>query len=461
MNKRIILILIISLLITSCAKENMNISETISLPKISKSPLEGIWQSSNKREIKEDNIEETDLGQLKNAYFYKDYYFLNGKYNKEVNYVAKNLDAKTYLPSRYSNEQIKEVIKGDKINVISIYKDGKLQDELILLAEDEMVLRDGDSFLYYKKIKDEISEEEIKKIIKNEEEIIDSEKNIDLGLLLGIKEEIYTGVYAYKSIYISVIDGKVKYFNLDDIAIPFRNGFYKLEVLRLADRDELILTDYDEMKEKSLDSKTFKNISFIGNYHISYESSEENKNWLGLYQLNHLENESRIKLDSVTNKNDLKRLRFYTRNKEDFIIDEYNFGLIRNSGDWKLVNREIKEEDEKQYYNDYEMNMTIPESILKNFNSTNQFANLIEKYPDIEDIFTSPNRELILVQWPNKWVLYRYKDSKLKDILLTIEKKENQSVIMEQWATEGYVKYWEQELKDILLNDKYNHKIKK
>ena len=71
------------------------------------------------------------------------------------------------------------------------------------------------------------------------------------------------------------------------------------------------------------------------------------------------------------------------------------------------------------------------------------------KFPFIKDAYTSPNGRIAIVLLDNKLLVYEIKEDEIDlNPLLNIDIKENEEVIMAEWANGSYVDYWENAFKN-------------
>lgn len=92
----------------------------------------------------------------------------------------------------------------------------------------------------------------------------------------------------------------------------------------------------------------------------------------------------------------------------------------------------------------------IPISLPKSITAYDELApswNEIQKtIPDASDAISSPKKDIVAVIVNHKLVLYSCMNGKIRNNLLDVALKENESIVMVQWASGQYVDKWSQEV---------------
>jgi len=131
---------------------------------------------------------------------------------------------------------------------------------------------------------------------------------------------------------------------------------------------------------------------------------------------------------------------------ENILKDESgeNLGLIRENGHWFLVGRVNFQENGANDYEDFNINVVPPVSLIAYDTLTLNWHKIRDRVPDALDAFTSPNKDIALIKTKNKLSVYPLGMEQLgENPLAEFDLQEGETVIMAEWATGSYVDSWE------------------
>lgn len=474
MNKRkwMILILLSCLLVSSCGSEELKVSNTIKSPKLIKSPIAGRWILEEYRQMPA--VEEEGSNKLiGQPALFKDNMIVVGDYFSEnVTYSTKNVESEDYLLYKYKLKPDYLDINLKRLDIVSIYSDQQFILEIIKIKEDEIIIYKDNKFLFFKKQAEYVTDKEIKTYIDIEKNLSGLLKIKDLsdesskaGILLGLKKELVEDdlkYWEYRTIYLKFNDlEKVEIYELDDILLPRKTGFYDVKVRREKSEsssfDEISVESRDERESLLTQSSNFmKNILYIGNDYISIENSKKGRNeFLRIYPLDYLSEKESLLLSEALDKETLNRIKKdIKRNEKEEVqkyFDERDFGLSRRNGYWTLIGRVDYKDNGLVKNEDYNIRAVTPKSIVNYDELSIPWSYIKTKIPELVDAFTSPNGDILIVQTYNHLKAYPIRDNKIiNEEIFDLEIDGRESIIMNEWANGIYADLWEEKVLSIL-----------
>lgn len=381
-------------------------------------------------------------------------------------------------------KKLEETVKGDYIDITSIYDSNKTYLNLISINDNEAYILFSDKIVRIKKVSDNIkvtlNEAKIKSSDNNKSSLalIDPKVNKDyyekdVGILLGIKEpaKVQDGYFekaVYKTFWISVINDKlqpIKVLN-NSLLLPRVNGFSNINLKSHFENgvidNELKVTskkkDEKEMKGELIKKGVYEEITFVGNDYIGLESYY-GKNFDGIYN-----SYSIIPIDMINTVSSMDIVNLFGKEQEEnYIIsesnamDKYNKGekeyyaqnrysnvtLQRKNGNWHLEGL-LNNKKDFDDYRTFDININ-PVPVLINYDTLmvpwSQVASLGR---DVEDIVTSPNGKVAITLSKNKLSIYEVTDGRLGERLGEINISHDEKIVMAEWAVGDYVKNWDE-----------------
>ncbi|MGI6733043.1 MAG: hypothetical protein ACOX4J_02535 [Anaerovoracaceae bacterium] len=98
---------------------------------------------------------------------------------------------------------------------------------------------------------------------------------------------------------------------------------------------------------------------------------------------------------------------------------------------------------EQPTYTDFDIKIVPSVSLVSYDTLVLSWPKIKDRVPDALDAFTSPNKDIALVQTKNKLTVYKIGAEQLSENpLAEIDIPENATVIMAEWATGSYVESW-------------------
>lgn len=471
---KIFLLTAILFLLSGCSFIDSEVSR-VEVPEVSKSPIEGKWTVTKcifPDDTNEDSFNYKDI-------IGTDFIFTNkgvvvgDLYTEEPNFKAKKVNAQEYLFKKYNIMKKQLSITNDSVYVIDIYDDDEFFYEVIKESEDVAYIYMKGFFAQITKSSSEISDSEFEKLIEKEKIKIDKSESVgqlnktENGFLLGLKSKDLDSKlpkWNYRTIYIKFLDDEVEdVYETDNIMLPKQNDFVNISVNRIEEngktKDNISITNTISLKNSLENSDGtyptedgIKNILFISPEYINVEkvkTSAEEIDRLYLYFMDSLDNRKKIALSDIVEKGEkvFKESANMTIKTNDRIFyDDFNIGLFRNNGYWKLMGR-VKIEGEKLRQEDFELNALLPKGIVKYDKLIIPMSEIKKEIPQARDAFISPNSKFLITLENNKLKVYNIENGKINN--KSIYEKELMPYtdpVMSEWAIGRYSQIWQRKI---------------
>lgn len=469
----IVFILLFTLSI-GCSKVSLKDTQAIKVPKNNNFIIEGNWLIEETKLIDENieiNQEEKALVKIE-----KNKISIGNKDYDNVNYKLKVVNGE-YVLSYEFNLKLNNIVENkEKIEVISMISHNKIIGEFIL-GED------NSGYLYYQGIlfKLKKSEEETnyinnKEIFKTDYQMEDY--NSPVGVMLALKstrQELEDGSYSdetYRTLWISFKDNDIQpVLEKDYIVFPRMKGIWTIKKNVINDSNNHI--EYFKANKmdgaegnitldniKTNTNNIYKNITFISNDYISMEIYQGNnfENKFPVYKtipIDNINSDKGLSIEEIYSEEDKQqyksnfdiKLKSLTSQKEiNSNLDYSNFKVDRLEGKWRLIGNIPSLDGEN---NPYTININPVGKILNYDRLLISWKEFKSKFPFIKDAYTSPNGRLAIVIVDNNLLVYEIEEDEINlNPLLNIDIKENEEVIMAEWANGSYVDSWEKAFKN-------------
>lgn len=365
-------VLILGIIFTSCNKNSPEeLSDLILTPKIDTSIIEGTWQVTKVEEITGvNNTSPPKVGDR--LYINNDLVAINKEYAQPPSFTSKYVNLNEYLENRgypFENIDLKE-----SVIVVNASEGQFFSRDFIKRSDEEIFYIADNNLVYLRKVSDHVSEEIIddyKKIAKNNRQkgAENSVSEEETSLLLGVRERTDLSnnqvEYNYYSYLIKIPnDDNIKYQKANDIFLRGQDEFWKIRSKKsnlsgFYDNIEAFPVRLEnQMDEQSnIDRYSFRDfdmnirLNFVDKNYISFSYQRQlfdnTINKYGFVATNELEDNRLISIDEFTGDKDaFEQFQYMVINEstsidsevktEDIKIDNTNFGLVRDSGNWVM-----------------------------------------------------------------------------------------------------------------------------
>ncbi len=478
--KRLVMIIAIITLLTSCVPNGEEVIEDSYLPRNDKPPISGSWEVKDyigegysNRTTADFPLEITDR-----CLFHADAVVIGNSYVLKPVFRVRQVDVSDYLIQKYRTNASDLQIDREEVLVVNIMDENRQFAELIFTDDNTVLLPVEEGFYKLKKLTEQVALAEVERYIYIEEninrDIKSQQKNtVYTGLWLGIKSETEENglpTWNYHTYFIPSENGvPVNVWEIPKLLVPRRTGFYEINVNRvytpdqISDKIELDSKTGEEnistlekqrMVQADQDLKTtpyiLKEVDYVGGDFISIERYDPNKNMIGIFALDILDETQPIKLSDLIPDGKNRFIQSEEKNLPEGIVpqgNDENIGIVRHQGYWNLRGRTYYRDKGEEVAFDFSIDTAVPQDIITYDQSIIPWSELNMVIPNVEDAYSSPNHEFIAVLKAGNLYIHSVKDFKVdKDYLVKIELPENSTVVMAEWSLEDYVEKWSDEM---------------
>jgi hypothetical protein len=441
-------------------------------PSDSTCPFPGKWTVLEELGLDEDPESTESQWEGKSMQFAEDCVAIDDAVWTNISYKIKRVDAADYLELKlvsYSDL----ILEKQQVEVVTVYADGNYLGEAMRADDSGMVFFAQDRGLLLIKVSD-VADLALDSSVSEEQNLIQDGSQRTSGILLGLRIPEEIG-YTYYTLWIAADQGKVHPVLISEgLFFPRTSGFWELHVQNITIEDVtgnlLSARNVTERVLKAENEDIIANgatedlveidasekiVTYIGNDYIALEKKDNDVSRLMVLPVDNLSSSTEIKLsdlvdqksrDSLFNAwehevNTLsdKGIRLLERN--DF---DKNFGLKRKNGHWTLVGRiNYYQNGGTPTYTDFDIKIVPSVSLVSYDTLVLSWPKIKDRVPDALDAFTSPNKDIALVQTKNKLSVYKIGAEQLSENpSVEFDMPENATVIMAEWAIGSYVESW-------------------
>lgn len=488
-----IIVTIVTVFLTSCSN-SIRSGIKITAPKGSDSPIYGEWNITKliKSKNDSDNYDNYSDFTNKKLHITKDYYVLGDFVWDKISLETKSVDSTKYFDSLGIDTP--SFIVGKSIEVFSVIKDKSSMAEITLSSNNTTGIIKTVRGVY--QISKVSSSKEVdltnKKAVSNNTLSNENTNTYNEGILLALKtpttDNKGTLSFSYRTIWISAKNGKLNpMYQSDSIIFTKKSGFWELtehnvehnnfkenifkpiEISNSNDNDNESL-NFETTPSTNASGTLTKEITYICNDFISMnvfgnlieDESPKTVNKLQIYPISNLPFEKAVSFKDIFKDTSLEMVRNELKSEKDNISgknisyinddEEKNIGILRRDSHWFFTGR-INYLDNNIFSSlNYDINVLPPSNIVY-YDSLFMPVDEIESDIDgIKDVFSSPKKKLALIMTNDNLYIFNIieNDSTFKleeNSIGSIKLNENESVIMSEWSTDGYVYSWDKFIK--------------
>lgn len=482
MKKGIILWMILlvgTIFLQGCIDIKLDVGKSIQAPKNKVIPIKGTWKVEKYKTEKDDG--KILIG--KTAIFSEKMAILGEEICEEPEYKVKRVDGKDYFLYAHKSAYKDLKLDGEKIEVISITSKDQYFYDFIRVKDQELIVCMEDEIYYLSKISDLINEERIDKYLQNKNKNQKEKKESDLvssGVLIGLRSfDDETEEESYRTLWIAAENKKLYPIKeINELFVPRKSGFWivgKNEVIQEeVKKDEIFAYPIDkndkvkgnvEEKEKNiykqqeLEENIKRQILFVGNDYIATAYGKHIKNlpYLKMLLVDNVKEGIKISdlagdkgkdaffnsaKGALSNLNISEADSFYKPREKDFT-------LTRRNGHWIMKGRLYNKKEENKFL-EFSIQMIPPYKIVHYDQLYVSWNEVKKRVPQAKDIFTSPKKDIALVVAKEGIYVYGVKDNQLSyKYMKKIDLKEDERIVMAEWATGSYVDRWNDTINSI------------
>lgn len=471
---------------SGCSSGQIDTSPNVLIPQNFNIPLEGKWKFEKRLSYlntKDDAADEDWTNKI--AELDKSGALIGEYFYKNPSFKIKKVSFDEYCTYRLGTSKETLGINCKNVYVVTLTSGDKFLYEFAELNSGELLVQIKNSIYLLKKVSDYVDKDFDKN--KKEEYAEDSvsDRDSESGVLLGIRSEDLnedgSKNYSYKTMWIAFSNNELHPVLEKDnlIFLPRKSGFWDVNVSTITEknRQEDIITARSETSNKVLAAnksvldfskwtnkigKITKCINYIGNDFLSLEISGSGKyistgeQWNeDIYQTQPVDNINTSKGLSISDIAgpsapsillDDRSSALKLINAEKIINSDFdrNYSLLRNMGHWHIKGGINYIQDNVERFTDYNVNIIPSNKIVFYDNLNISWTAIKDRLPEALDAYTSPDGQLAVILTESKLYIYRIEKGSLdNNPIEKISLNDGDQVIMAEWATDSYVKTWE------------------
>jgi hypothetical protein len=475
-------------LATACtSSDSTNSGSKIVSPVNNLIPIAGTWKVQSYKLPEENNLNKSKPAKWLNsiASFSATSATLGEDYCKNPTYKVKVVNTSSYLLYGYKQKADYLNINQSQVQIITISSENNFFHEFIKV-NDELIITNIDGvFLYLKKTSNRSTQNPESSTLPLAEGNISPSLNSPSSkslLLIGLRSstksisstnENLGKNYNYRTLLISYSNKKLNpVLETKNLFVPRMTGFWSLNVDRLTNNFESIDfinafpsgTKQKDTANYNITNNERKVINFIGNDYISIEktsqvpaataSSSVFSSYLQVLPLDNINSKESIKISQLTDQAGVTAIKEGAtaylnsiNNNTNFSKDfsEYNWGIFRRNGHWILKGRLTTfNATSTSIPPDFYIPIPAPKKNLVGYDDLYPtWSSIKDRVPDAIDAFSSPSKDILITISNTILSVYELKNNNIAlSPLAQIKFKENETVIMDQWAQGDYTEAW-------------------
>ena len=460
-------VLLMVVCLSGCKFRLAEISASVMAPVKVTNPLEGQYRFKNVEHLEEGKFVDDTGFRTFTAEFTKEAARIGLERVESPQYVAKLVNAYDYFVEKFRTNPSRFEISDDKMEVMRITSEGQSFYDVFRMGEDEIGIVKGNHLITL--VKTEFTQEGLGPYVDGKANQLENELLEDqdyepiAGVLLGLRGERNeeTEESSYRTLWITN-DGEIQeVYEIDNILFP-RKEFWKMEVVKEAGKERLqiyaITGTPSNVKEEIVYNypAEYVDVEFVANNYISILTSDKNSydrsdmtegKTIGVDGYNEYtpvpietfygESGRQAFLSSLIQATDETEEALMANPETEKFIDSYI--LRRHHGNWMMESRFQLGDD----------SIKVPIALRADINLvtydelTIPWSKVRERVPQALDAFNAPGNSFMLVRTPKYLMMYRILGGELaEEPLQVIEIKEEEEIIMAEWARGEFVKRW-------------------
>lgn len=447
------LCLLLSLL-TGCDGINEYSFAKIKSPQVKEIAIQGTWKVTNIKKVDE-NID-ASLKIDDHLYFTNQMVIIKDQKYNNVNYKYKDVNVYQYMLYNYKVNSDFINLKTNSNGILSLSTDDRLLYEFITI-DNKNILMYGNNTLYYLKKDDGF---DIKNI-KIQENGVQKKNDMDKtskgssGILLGIR----SGDSSYRTIWISYKnDAIADSIECKNLLVPRNKGFWVVGLKEVGNKRNIFASRIESYKNNNIEYNSINTnitndiISYVANDYIFLEYT----NGVRVLPIDSLTTKKGLKISDILGQSGKENMEtsynaMVSNNsqlKSDTKPNEEDFVLVRKNGHWIMQGR-VYDKSRDNFWS-YDMNLIPPANMVRYDELSISWNKVLERVPDAIDIFTSPNNQLAIIVNQSEIEVFKIVNGGLdSNPLSQINLKNDEHIIMAEWALDEYVDSWQHMLSSI------------
>ncbi len=465
---KLLLALFLLLLVSGCANPSWTMAGKIVPPVYDVCPLEGKWtviqDLGSEGYSAETNLEaEGSLIQ-----FSREIAVLGSNIWNQPTYKIKKVSSTDYLMTRYIVLDGYLASISQEVEVVTVFADSNYLGEFMKIDDATVIAFVQNKVLLLHKAA-EHADDPLAVADANVTDANQYNNTGTSGIFIGLKIPLNND-YIYKTVWIAADAKELRpVLSRDDIYFPRKSGFWELQVKsglnqgetgaelsahNAAVKDSAAADDKASAETASPATQSIV-IDYIGNDYVTITNKIGAVSKLQVLPVDKLSSPIGIKVSDLLGAAGLTA--YYSAREQalqtlhsqgitwiDEDVNEDNFGLTRKNGHWHLQGRINYQRNDILRTMEFNINFLPPANLIFYDTLYLSWQSVKDRVPNALDAFTSPAKDIAVIETKNKLYFFGISGEQLDSIPLgEIELKEGTSVIMAEWATGFYVDNWE------------------
>jgi hypothetical protein len=473
------LILIITLL-TGCSFGVASMDRGIKIPEAVNIGIEGSYTFLSVVPI--EGAADLDESQFRGmtAYFDVNTARVGDEMVSDPNYKVKLVGIYDFLLSKYRVNPARLNLQDDEMEVIDINTENTPFYQLFRLSDEIIGIIQGRNFIKFSRLSTEtVSNREgvMSAAEKGGIGIATEDAGIEFqpkaGVLIGLKtprSEASGGASAYRTLWIAN-DGNVQFaYSAKDLLFP-RKEFFQLGVSRNVTGDKVFeslairpvnrtVVMEDTLKGFVATTERILDIDFVGNDYIGISRTSSSANLpielpetliLAVDKYLGYKGVTITELAGIEGEEALRRSYESAREKDSNIPAGYdmerlmeNLSLQRRNGHWILNARVNSARNGGNRFYDFPVSIIPPQKLVTYDELDIPWNKVKAKVPEAIDVFNAPGNSFLLVRTPKYLMMFAITPEHeiSQEPLQVIAVKEEEEIIMAEWARGDFVDRW-------------------
>ncbi len=310
--KKLVMLLIMSLIVSACSSPITDSADKIVSPRNQLIPVKGTWKVSKVLTSGASNEEDKEKWLGKKVQFSNIYMSIGESILEDPQYKIKKVKGEQYLLFNSKSLPADFEFPNQEVEVITIIDKDKFFCEVLIIEEDELVLKIQGNSLYLKRTSEEVDEYIPKESNSENKENTDIQTNkdekTDTGVLIGLRypneknSKDSIGDYSYRTLWISSTNKEENsILEMENIFFPRRSGFWKMQIEKAKQdgkSEEYILAHNVLMEDSEAEEQAMSRVTDLEKQSIEEKDVEQE---IDFYRWGERLGEVKRKIDYVGN----------------------------------------------------------------------------------------------------------------------------------------------------------------
>ena len=446
---KVCLCFVFMVILTACYNSTPEeASDLILTPESSAPILEGTWQVTKVDKVSEKSSDNhPEIGDR--LYINKNIVAINSEYAFPPVFTSKYVNLNDYIKNR--GFSFNNIDQEESVVVINASQGQFFARDFVKRSDDEIFYIADDNLVYLKKVSNDVDTkiiDEYTNIATKDRIKQDNSEDVrdEIALLLGVRERIDTvdgkQDYDYYSYLLKISkDGKINYMKAQDVFLRGQDEYWKVrsrknKVSGLYDNIEAfpVRIESDMDKQENKERYSFKDfdmnmkLTYVGFDYISFAYSrllfDNTIVKYGVVETGDLDDNLLLNIDEFTGEKDASS-QFETMvlneattkisdiNTEDIVIDDTNFGMVRDTGNWIMQSSIYTDESQQRTASQIPIRTPIDDiNMVETTITRDQIRNINSQF---KDYFVVGDSNFIVIQTADEILFHRTDDGYIEE----------------------------------------------